>query len=51
MEGGGGSEPRAAAVPRRRNLVMCAEDTPQSAAACAWALSHIWQDGDVLHLV
>ncbi len=36
---------------RKRTLLVCAEDTPQAAAACEWALNNIYQEGDVVHLV
>lgn len=35
---------------RKRALLVCAEDTPQAAAACEWALKNIYQEGDVVHL-
>lgn len=37
--------------PPRRHLVMLAEDTPQCAAALAWALQHVYKpEHDVVHL-
>lgn len=41
---------RAPTTRRKRALLICAEDTPQAAAACEWALSNVYQEGDVVHL-
>jgi len=35
---------------RKRSIVICAEDTPAAADACAWAVREAYREGDVLHL-
>lgn len=36
--------------PHSRGLLICAEDTAESAAACEWALQNVWREGDVVHM-
>lgn len=36
---------------RRRNIVLCAEDTPAAQRAAEWAVSDVYREGDKFNLV